>query len=382
LLFGDDRKMSDDCDIYESLKMRAAVEVSGNKKYYFGPAKDLPERFSAAALATLTVWFLISEGYRAVATYLNNRMEGVSVGMTMGAPMAFFQKPELRSLFLTIARRAWLIYRNEGSIGSVLLIDKAIRLLEKHPATIVPATPEYEVRDWVRSEGEAAMWWPFQSPAISAGPYAKVDIGAGTTHASLYRIFGDPRTPKRGMAFFGAVTVAIGMDAIDRAIAESEGLGGDCLALRGLEQSILQTNGKARGATIPVREQIYAAYGKAWIETYHKIEKYAAELAAWADHKVFVIGGGSVLPLLVETVRVHPGRKQKLQLAILELPADLIRSDGKKISRAELPFVTVAYGLSNIGLSIPEALTPDQVPTMPDRDERRNRLDREDIYAK
>jgi hypothetical protein len=47
-----------------------------------------------------------------------------------------------------------------------------------------------------------------------------------------------------------------------------------------------------------------------------------------------------------------------------------------------LPFVTVTYGLSNIGLSIPEALTPDEVPPMPDRIERRNRLDHEDTYAK
>ena len=57
-------------------------------------------------------------------------------------------------------------------------------------------------------------------------------------------------------------------------------------------------------------------------------------------------------------------------------------TDNKKVTIGELPFVTVAYGLSNIGLSIPEALTPDEVPPMPDRAERRNRLDREDIYAK
>jgi hypothetical protein len=241
---------------------------------------------------------------------------------------------------------------------------------------------DYEVRDWIRSEGEAAMWWPFQSPAIAAGPYAKVDIGAGTTHASLYRIFGTARTPKTGLAFFGAVTVSYGMDAVDSAIAESEGVTGDCLALRGLERSILQKSPKARGALIPVRDQIYEAYRKAWIETYRKINKYSAELQAWSQHKVFVIGGGSLLPLLVETVRVHPGRQTPLQLAALEQPTDLIRSDNKRITGDELPFITVAYGLSNIGLSIPEALTPDQVPPMPDRNERRDRLDHEDIYAK
>src|SRR5438876_2497009 len=32
LIFGDDRKSAEDCDIYESLKMRVAVEVTGNQK--------------------------------------------------------------------------------------------------------------------------------------------------------------------------------------------------------------------------------------------------------------------------------------------------------------------------------------------------------------
>jgi hypothetical protein len=172
------------------------------------------------------------------------------------------------------------------------------------------------------------------------------------------------------------------MDAVDSAIAESEGITGDCLKLRGLEQSILQSSAKARGALIPVREEIYEAYRKAWIETHHKIKQYVAELQAWSQHKVFVIGGGSLIPILVETVRVHPGRQLPLQVATLEHPTDLSRSDKRRITGEELPFITVAYGLSNIGLSIPEALTPDQVPPMPDQNERRDRLDRDDIYGK
>jgi hypothetical protein len=51
-------------------------------------------------------------------------------------------------------------------------------------------------------------------------------------------------------------------------------------------------------------------------------------------------------------------------------------------AKYELPFLAVAYGLSNIGLSIPEVFTPDQIPPMPDLDEQRLRLDSDDIYAK
>jgi len=381
-LFGDEHKTTVECDICQSVKMIVAAEITQDPKYYFGPTIGMPDGFSAADLAALTVWFLISEGHRAIETYSDRQMEGVSIGMTMGVPMSFFRDSQLRSAFLNIARRAWLLYREEGLLDSVLLIEKARRVLDKYPSTLVPTTMDYEVRDWIRSEGEAAMWWPFQSPAIAAGPYAKVDIGAGTTHASLYRIFGTAQTPKTGLAFFGAVTVAYGMDAVDSAIAESEGMTVDCLTLRGRERSILQASARARGALIPVKEQIYDAYRKAWIETHRKISEYVAELQAWRGHRVFVIGGGSLLPLLVETVRVHPGRQTPLQLATLEQPTDLILADNKRVTGDELPFITVAYGLSNIGLSIPEALTPDEVPPMPDRNERLVRLDHEDIYAK
>lgn len=300
----------------------------------------------------------------------------------MGVPMAFYNDSRLKSSFLAIARRSWSLHRSEGQLKSPLLIEKAKRLLEKHRVLAETTIPEYEIHDWLRSEAEAAMWWPFQSPAISDGPYAKVDIGAGTTHASLFRISRHfPKIPP-SLAFFGAVSEPVGMDAVDRVIAESQNLGGDCLALRGLEESILRSDARACRALSSVQEEIYEAYRKAWIKTYEKIANSDAERKAWHGHRVFVIGGGSLVSKLIETVTVHPGRRQPLQLAPLEQPDDLAFPDGKRVPKNELPFVTVAYGLSNIGLSIPEAFTPDQMPPLPNMREHRARLDRDDIYAK
>lgn len=170
LIFGDGTRSAEECDIYESLKMRVAVEVTGNQKYYFGPDVGLPNGFTAHDLAVLTVWFLISEGHRSVAEYLKGRMEGASVGMTMGIPMAFFKEQRLKDSFLAIAKKAWALYRNEETISSVLPFEKARRLLDKHRGASATPTPEFEVREWIRSEAEAAMWWPFQSPAVAAGP--------------------------------------------------------------------------------------------------------------------------------------------------------------------------------------------------------------------
>jgi len=362
--------------------MRVATEATGNPEYYLGPPNDLPNGYGAIDLAVLSVWHLISVGRRAVADYVGGGSEGLSIGMTMGVPMAFFNDEKLRSTFLAIARKAWALYRNEGILGSTLVIEKALTLLRKYRVAATSPIPQYEVRDWVRSEAEAAMWWPFQSPAIPPGSYAKVDIGAGTTHASLFRIYSDPGGLKAGLAFLGAVSVPVGMDAVDRAIADYQELGPHFLALRGQEETTLQANPDARDALIPVQQEIYEAYRKAWIQTHRKVHESVAELSTWRGHKVFVIGGGSLVSSLVDAVRVHPGYREALQLADLEPPADLLRADGAKVPRNELPFVIVAYGLSNIGLSIPEVFTPDQVPPLPRSTERRVRLDRDDIYAK
>src|SRR5215471_15682218 len=352
LLFGDDTKAAADCVIYESLKMRVAAEVRGDLKRYVPSTIALPEGFAAADLAALTVWFLISEGHRAVAAQFNGRMEGVEIGMTMGVPMPFFNDTQVKASFLNIARRAWSFYCNEGLLDSALPIEKARRVLEKHPA-LLSAIPDYEVRDWIRCEGEASNWLVLHSPAVGIGPFANVDIGAGTTHTSLFRIFGKLQTPKRSLAPFGAAAVPIGMDAVDRAIAECEGLNSDCLALRGSEQSILQARTKVREALLPVCGQIYDSYWKAWNEVLSKLSGNPLELIAWRQHKLIVIGGGSLLPPLIDTFRAHADQREPLSVLRLEQPRDLFRGDRKKIGNEELPFVGVAYGLSNIESHLP-----------------------------
>ena len=367
LLFGDDTKAASDCDIYDSLKMRVAVEVSGEPKYFIGPPTTLPDGFSAADLAALTVWFLISEGHRAVAAQLNGRMEGVELDRSMGVPMPFFDDRQLRASFLSIASRAWTFYGKEGLVDSNLLVEEARRVLDNHPLPL-SAIPDHEVEHWIdnraivavnspidiiRAEDEAAIWWLMRSSSVRAGPYAKIEIGAGTTHANLFRIFGPVQSPKRSLVRSGAAAVSVGTDAVDRAIAECQELNGDCFALRGLEQPILQANAKVREALMPVAEQIYDSYRKAWIETCRKIGGNALELSSWRQNKVFVTGGGSLLPFLVDKVRMHPDEREPLSVMAVEQPADLVRADHKKITSEELPFVTVAYGLSNMEAFLP-----------------------------
>ena len=373
LLFANDTKAAAECDTFDSLKMRVAVEATGNPKYFFSATTTLPDGFSAADLATLTVWFLISEGHRAVAAHLNGHMEGVEMALSMGVPAPFFNDKQLRASFLSIARRAWSFYCNEGLVESALLIERAHRVLEKQPVPLSDI-PDNEVEDWIdnraiiavnspidiiRSEDEAAIWWLMRSPSVRAGPYAKIDIGAGTTHANLFRIFGPVQSPKRSLVRSGAAAVSVGMDAVDRGIAECQGLNSDCLALRGFEQPILQASTKITEALMPVGEQIYDSYRRAWIETCRKIGSNALELSCWRQHQVFVTGGGSLLQSLVDRVTMHPHEREPLPVMTLEQPTDLVRADHKKIASEEMPFLTVAYGLSNIESFLPNPYVRD-----------------------
>jgi hypothetical protein len=373
LLFGDDTKCFADCAIYDSLKMRVAVEVSGDRRYFVGPEITLPDGFTAADLAALTVWFLISEGQRAIAANCDGRMEGVEMCMSMGVPMAFFDNRQLRASFLSIATRAWTFYCNEGLINSALLLGKARSVLENYP--VVPsAISDQEVEDWIenrtlvsvnspidiiRSEDEAAIWWLLRSPSVGAGPYAKVDIGAGITQANLFRIFGTAQTVRRSLVRYGRAAVPVGMDAVDRAMAECQGLNSDCLALRGFEQCNLQADARIREALVPVGKQIYDSCRKAWIEACSKMGSNGLELSSWRQQRVFVTGGGSCLRSLVDTVRMHPDQREPLSLMTLERPTDLVRPDQKEITSDELPFVTVAYGLSNIKSFLPNPYSRD-----------------------
>jgi hypothetical protein len=376
---------------FESIKMRAAGEALGDEhRYCHGPVPALSLGYRAIDLAVLSFWFLISEGYRAISNYLGSKAEGLALGMTLGVPMSFYADKCLRASFLEAARAAWHVYRTHGILEHPTLDHAKARLLlgDAYNATSKPPkVPDQDVMHWVRPEAIAAMWWPFQSPAVSAGPYAKVDIGAGTTNASIFRIVESPvggKWLKTKLAFFGACSVPMGMDAIDQALARWQGLDHEkCLTLRGQEKTIL-TAPDARAAVSGTFKDIHAAYRKAWQIAYPKLHAWLSEIKAWREHRLFILGGGSSIHSLQEAIRRHPMPDEHGFVRTVNLghPDDLQMMDGTPVQPDDLPYVTVAYGLSNIGLAIPEAETPDQIPDLPPARPALKRLDLDDIYAK
>lgn len=372
---------------YTSIKMRVAAEVKGqDTRYCYGPLPALPDGVFAADLATLTVWWLISQGCRALGSNSEH-----ALGMTLGVPMSFFNDVQLRAAFLRIARAAWFLFRQHGLLEPRprIRIDNAREWLREayERAAATEVLPE-QVRDWIRAEAEAAMWWAFNSPDVPAGPYAKVDIGAGTTNASVFRIVDAKKGEKwvkEKLAFFGSASVPVGMDAVDEALAIWKGSDrAMAVMMRGAEEELLRQSGAQLACVEPI-SGIVRGFHEAWREGYRKNKGSQGEIQAWDGCQLFVIGGGSQVRPIREELTQHPDpnkRGRKLVFHDLSSPQDLRLHNGQRVLLHMLPFVQVAYGLSVIGLSIPEAKTPSEIPPLPKAETRVKFLDADDIYSK
>jgi hypothetical protein len=187
--------------------------------------------------------------------------------------------------------------------------------------------------------------------------------------------------PKK-LAFFGAYSHAVGMDVLDEALARYKRLpDGEQLTLRGQENRILSDEAAASAAKAEI-ERIARAFDRAWMDGFNKYRASTTEVDAWRNGcRVFFIGGGSLVERLREAVaRVPQSPNVRLFASTVEQPPDLVLPRGA--DSESLPFLLVAYGLSALGLAIPEAHTPDEVPPIPDTEQRLRQLELDDIYAK
>jgi len=396
---------------YESIKMRVAEEAVGNAtRFHYGPKPPFPSGFNARDLATLTVWWLISFGHRAVEERLAQTGGGeLFIGMTLGIPMSFYDDVSIRNEFLKIAKTAWRLSRHRGLLAAQAEIDlaEARKALDECKDHDVESLSKDGIRDWVRSEAEAAMWWAFQSPSVLDGPFAQVDVGAGTTNASLFRMtstLSEGRRVKDALAFFAACSEPVGMDAIDELVYPAAGPdSAGPISLRGTEDHVIDQGGFGDRVKSFVRDKVWEAYRKCWIATSKKIFESAAERTAWGRHKVFLVGGGSLVRAVAWALPFHPSDNghTRMQVQQLEVPNDLYMARtaqttmgsvwnkllGRPVfetrpQQADLPFVAVAYGLSAMGIIIPEISTPGEMPPMPPPSRGPGRLGRDDIYPK
>lgn len=373
--------------LYESVKMRCAVEMDPTAARLHLDRMPAPAGLRWADLATLTVWWLISQGYR-YAQRLIRPTDELAFRPTMGAPTSFLQNPKLRAGFLEIIRGAWTILRARGPLRYPFFpVPSAHKEIERARAALAAASGDQQSRederDWLRSEAEGALWWAFQSPNVQAGPFLKVDVGAGTTNVSLFRIVDDSvdgRPVKSRICFFSAVSGTEGMDAIDRALGEA--FQAEPTAFRGMEAEICKTHPAQFTCCDAALESIGRTIGAAWGAARDRIGIQGAERDAWnRDCRVLLLGGGAQLPPIQSRATYNGATLSIRPVQVLERPTDLL-VDGRIVSRDELRFLLSAYGLSVLGLAIPEVGEADPLGPAERALQRRRRLEWDDAYAK
>jgi hypothetical protein len=275
------------------------------------------------------------------------------MGMTLGIPMSFLDDPGLRQAFLKIARVAYRMYRSFGPIGqdsiesvfALEMLKTARELVAGQPAVVGAA-----VRNWIRSETEASMYWSVRSPSIPGGPYFCVDIGAGTTDSNAFLLteaLGEEGVwRKNSLTFFGAHSISFAVDALLRLPVVQRDLG----------------NQQIRAGLVGAAQKAYA-----------RIRDNRWAVRQWEPASLIVLGGGSHFADLRNFLRNHPMVNFAgivMPEAALEVPNDLRRTNGQLVKKSDTVFTSVAYGLAQLGLNAPEAAMPSEVQAVQPHGER------------
>ena len=352
----------------------------------------LPKGLTAEDLATLAVTYLIQIGAKTAESYVSGlggrEKRQPRIGMTIGVPMGLGQHEHLRDRFVGIARTALDLHHNAApSLEAGLSVATAKKLLDASRKRLKAKGPVHDPREWVRSEAEAGLLWIFQSPNVPPGLYICVDVGAGTTDVSVFRIaqtFEDDVWIKGKLAFYSAVSSMPGVDALDQAITKA--LDGACGDVRGLEGELIVKHGLTGHPELQhVLRKMFAVYQNAWREGYRKL----VELRHWEDFGLFVLGGGSKIAEVTRTLGddLWKGQLAGRNPCPHDVPSDIYElpegRQGSLVSfKGDGTFLLVAYGLSFMGGDVPPCEAPDQMPNYaPPRNPTRS-IDQDEYYPK
>ena len=366
--------------VVRSPKLRAAYPTSGH--WWL----DL----SAEDVAVLVVAYLLHVGFENAKEYCAGLSPPATprMTMTMGAPMAMLEPP-LDDRFLSIARIAYDVWKAaEGGpwLAKGIDVSDARNLLASARRRIAGRTV-HATREWVRSEAEAGMLWVFRSPKMAEGAYGCVDVGAGTTDVSFFRIraelVGDVWV-KSAFGFYSARSAPPAMDALGECLADITAHGRSLSRLRGEEDAVIkELNLRGHEGVRTVCGGVFETYRRTWGDAFLKWKK----LADWHGYGLFVVGGGSKVEAVVDTLRksVWRGQLDDRELREAGRPEDLEDwpEDGRRTAFREEPtFLLVAYGLSWLGVDVPVADKPSDMRPMEFRERVRPPIDQDEYYPK
>lgn len=349
--------------VIRSPKMRAAFpSIFGGLEHNLG--------LSAEDVSILVVTYLLQVGCSCAQAYCATLSPPATprMSMSMGVPMSVLDQGPLRNRFLTIARVAfdiWKAEKEQPSFADGIDIDRA-RALIASARTRTTDRPVSSTRNWIRSEAEAGLLWIYRSPLVPEGLYGCVDVGAGTTDVSFFRLRSrheENAWVKDALGFYSARSSPPAMDTLGECLAEIGGGAVSPALLRGNEDSIIKRHGVARHECVEsVCTQIFDTYCRTWRDAYVKEMRESS----WYKYRLFVLGGGSKVDLVAQSLRksVWPGRLANRDIGNAGFPDDLYDwPDNGQLQpfREDATFLLVAYGLSYLGADVPIVDKPSKI---------------------
>lgn len=354
--------------------------------------------FSAEELCTLYVAHI----YTFILEALGKKVDPAHDQIILSNGAAPLDQVALEPLRRIFERVFFLGRELAGKIRSGIPVDQAKQLLSEL-SSAYPTTPGEEDRaSYLIQETIAALHGPCGDPATPRGLYAVVDIGAGTTNVTFFRL-GSWTERGRTFAYYSSRTEIVGGDDIDRSILGrllpssalpepgssryreflqairlgKHDLGRDDLIL---PEGLRIPNAAVREAITAVGDRIYEVYRAAFKQAYQK-EKLADR---WEEYTILLTGGGSWVHGIEPLFEVPPHAiVKRLQLVRPKAPKGLRGADGKpmKLGPSEFLLVNLAYGLSTDRPNIPDYFAPDQVEPLKMPDPPADR-DVEQLYPK
>jgi hypothetical protein len=281
----------------------------------------------------------------------------VELDFTLGIPTSFLDVPALKRAFLGFAGLAGRLARDFGPFGHERCDRKDLIRVVKEARAAYPNPEAFAVERMLQAETKAALLWTIRSPAVPSGPFAEIDLGAGTTQASFFRLTGVRAAAKDGIFVFGSVSVDVGMDAVGALLAKP---GQGSHTVRGSEAALLGKVEQLKRVR-PVLDQMYQAVTRGWAEASKRLNM-PPESGNWGSPSLVFCGGGSLVrPVVQRFLEPDKTLPFAFRAIAIEPPRDLKVDSGAKDA---VVFLQAAYGLSDPDLEFISLRPPNTIAPM------------------
>jgi hypothetical protein len=377
LYFGHKAESVTGGEVFRSLKVCLVSHASGVECRCGRPAHhDGHVRFQdggagrvlpVETLCTLLVANLIGRAQRRVRSAFKAGQD-VEFLYNMAAPLDQVDRVELLNAFERVLFRGIALAEH---LKDGIPLETALDLYRRQSITGLPPDGDRNFR--VFSEAAAAIHAYTNSATADEGLYALVDVGAGTTTASFFRL-GNRRLDRR-VAFYASRTGAVGANDVDLALlAEigSQGNGSREALLEALRHAkgMVGANGKVSVSGVELTlEGITRVAGPSAVRMFEVVQQahqraYEKEQgqSKWERLIVVLVGGGCRIPGVAARLEDRPHQfVERLSRRRLELAPDLRVDGNQSLAADDVELLSVAYGLSFAALDIPEYWHPSEV---------------------